>query len=136
MKSKSLLAILLAVFALILVIIGSVYDLIQFMITRAYCDFFSVELNPETENINVEPNNGRLIKVSVQNTGYEDEYETSVKGPDWVKMRPDKIRLKPDSTEDLFVYLGPSEKTQGVFDVEVSVDSYCVHEEKTIKVQV
>ena len=136
MKTRSFLAVLLVFLALVLVIAGAVYDLVHYMITRAYCDFFSVTLNPEVENINVEPNKGRLVKVTVQNTGYEDEYETTLQGPEWVKMRPEKIRLKPDGTEELFVYLGPSENVEGSFDVQVSVDSYCIHEEKMIKVQI
>ena len=139
MKIKSILAFLLTVLALVLIVSTGVWVFARYYVKfsrKDYCTHFSVELEPEVDEVRLEVGKGKLVKVNITNMGFEDEFKIRVKGPEWVVVKPEKIRLESGESDDIFVYLSPSLGVEGKYDVVISANSYCGSEEGVIEVEV
>ncbi len=138
MKLKSLLAFLLTIFALILIFSTIVWVSLRYIrfSKKDYCTHFSVDLKPEESEVILEVGKGKLVKVNIKNMGFEDEFKIKTEGPDWVVVKPEKIRLESGESNDIFIYLSPGFGTEGKYDVVISASSYCGFEEETIEVKV
>jgi len=87
------------------------------------CDGYFVEIKLESSNASLEAGKGKLIKGIIMNKGYEDEIKLYAKGPSWIVVKPEKIRLELNKTEEIFVYASPIYK--GEFVSKILAESYC-----------
>ena len=128
-KVRSLIAFFLTLTALIIIISifgWLLYNRIRRLAVKPeYCDEFLVELTPETYLIDAQVGRGKLLKVKIINHGFEDEFSISVDGPDWVALRPTKVRLNQGSIEEIFVYISPGIGSSGDYIATVRAKSYC-----------
>ncbi|MHA1860415.1 MAG: COG1470 family protein [Candidatus Asgardarchaeia archaeon] len=138
MGFKEALAFILTLVALLLTLYGCVLISVRYIrVARAdYCSHFSINLEPEVREVELEPGRGKLVKVKLTNIGFEDEFSTGAKGPRWVVVKPEKIRLDSGESEDIFVYMSPGFGVQGEFNVRVFAHSYCGYKEVSIRVGV
>lgn len=135
-QPRSITAFLLTVLALFLVSSFISLQVIGISAAKAFCSNFGLEINLEKENVSLVPGEGELVKGDIANTGFDNEYQLSTKGPEWVAVRPQIVRLETSETSDVFVYMSPDFGARGVFDVVFVVDGTCVNQEKTIKAEV
>ena len=140
MKTNSMLAFILTLVALVMVVglFGWMIYRILPGITRRpeYCEHFSVDLIPETYSSILEIGQGKLIKVSITNNGFEDEFRIGIEGPKWVATRPFKMKLEQGQSEDIFVYISPTVGSEGNYTLTIFAESYCGYVETDIKVRV
>jgi len=140
MKTNSMLAFIFTLVALVMVVglFGWMIYRILPRITRRpeYCEYFSVDLTPETYSSILEIGQGKLIKVNITNNGFEDDFRIGLKGPNWVATRPFKMKLEQAQSEDIFVYISPTVGSEGNYTLTVFVKSYCGYVETDIKVRV
>ena len=101
-----------------------------------YCEHFSVDLTPESYSSILEIGQGKLIKVTIINNGFEDEFRIGVEGPKWVATRPFKMKLEQGQSQDIFVYISPTVGSEGNYTLTVFAKSYCGYVETDIKVRV
>lgn len=90
----------------------------------------------EVETVSLVTGRGELIRGSLVNTGFENEYQLSIEGPKWVVVRPQAVRLETNGTGDIFVYMSPEFGVKGMFDATLVADGTCVVLEKVIRAEV
>ncbi len=136
MKTKTIFAYIFTTSALIIALIALVVALKEIIFIELFCKNFSSQFIVETDEINAEIGKGKLVKSELKNHGFEDEYEISVRGPNWVIIRPDKIRLDANQTGDIFTYVSPPKGASGDFLISIVAKSYCQNKEENILVHV
>ncbi len=102
---------------------------IQKIIFRG-CEGYLVELKLEKNEITTNIGEGKLIKGFLANKGHEDELSAYIKGPSWVIVRPEKIRVSGNDTKEIFVYISPNSK--GDFVAKIVLESFCQKYEDNI----
>jgi len=141
MRKNSLVAFILTLLALVMIIglVGFIgYRNLSEYLSREpeYCEQFSVDLKPESYSAELEVGKGKLIKVTITNNGFEDEFTIGVEGPKWVANRPVEVRLDQGESEEIFVYMSPDVGSEGDYTLIIFVESYCGREETEIRVKV
>lgn len=131
-KLTSLLAFLLTLISLVLVMSVVGIETKAIVVVESFCKKYSVSMEPEATEVDLEVGKGKLVKIKLTNTGSEDEFEISSKGPKWVVTKPESIRLETNKADDIFVYLSPEFGVTGDFVIDVLVDSFCVHEKESL----
>ena len=133
---RSLMAFFLTMFALILVSSFVSLQVLNISYANSFCNNFSVVFNLPTVDLILEHGKGKLIKGNITNTGFDNEFVVSSKGPDWIVIRPKLLHLESNEMNNVFVYLSPEFGTKGRFDAKLIIDGACVHIERTIKTNV
>ncbi len=133
---KSQISLLLSLIALFVLSSFISLQLINISTASSVCSNFSADLKIENDEISLKAGEGKLIKGNITNTGFENEFVFSLKGPKWVVVRPQTLELSTDEVKELFVYVSPGFGVKGNFDIKLLADAPCVHLEKTIKANV
>lgn len=138
MRLNELFALLFTLMALLLVVVGASWFLFNeyYPERRMDCGYFSVNMEAETNDLQLEKGKGRLIKIRMTNVGVEDEFKVTIKDPKWSMVKPKKIRIGQGESTDLFVYVSPTFDADGDHDVVVNLKSHCVDEDFLLKVNV
>ena len=136
MRTNEFFAFLLTFLALVLIFVGAIYTILNLKPRGLDCGYFSVQVEPEFNNLEIEQGRGHLVKVKITNVGVEDEYRLSIKDPNWSLVKPRKMRLAQDGTGEMFVYISPTFDAQGEYDVTLNVKSPCINEDFKIRVNV
>lgn len=131
-KITSFFAFLLTSLSLVLAVLVVAIQSKVIIISESFCKKYSVMLEPETDEVDLEVGKGKLVKTRITNTGMEDEYKISAKAPNWIMVKPETLRLNTNETDYLFVYLSPDYGVSGDFTARIYVDSFCVHEDVKI----
>jgi len=135
MKNKSFLAFLFTLFALLIVMGGGIYSVYTRLDTD--CDGYSFDVELEKDNLNLEPCQGELVKLMIENTGKEDDiYRILLKGPTWVMVKPAAIKVDAGEKEEVSIYVSPPIDVKGQFKITVEIESECSTEDKIISVKV
>ena len=135
MKSKSFLAFLFTLFALLIVMGGGIYSIYNGLGTD--CDGYSFDVELEKDNLNLEPCQGELVKLLIENTGANDDiYKISLEGPKWAMVKPDVIKVDARETEEVSIYISPPIDVKGQFKITIEIESECSTEDKAISVKV
>ncbi|MCX8179134.1 MAG: hypothetical protein N3E38_00110 [Candidatus Aenigmarchaeota archaeon] len=92
------------------------------------------ELILEYDEIYTEVGRGKLVKGYLSNKGIEDEFRLSVDGIKWGVIKPEKMRLNENETEEIFVYISPIKS--GKFDAKIKAESYCQKHQESIVIHV
>lgn len=135
MKMKSFLAFLFTLFALLLVLSGAIYSLYERRST-GYCNDYSVELELETDELELTPCEGELVRLLIKNTGSDAIYKISLDGPNWAMVKPDEIKIKSDEIKETSIYMSPPINVKGEFEITVKIRSDCLVKEETLSVKV
>jgi len=141
MKTNSLLAFIFTVISLVMIIgllgyLGYSYTGKLILREPEYCEHFSVVLGPEMDFVDLEVGKGKLIKVSITNKGFEDEFKIGFEGPRWIATRPLRVRLKQRESDEIFVYMSPDIGSEGNYTLTVFAQSYCGTEKDEILIEV
>ncbi|MEM5777112.1 MAG: hypothetical protein QXJ06_01545 [Candidatus Aenigmatarchaeota archaeon] len=92
---------------------------LRFLVEKCY----GVDLQPETNNIQIQLGNGKLLKAKIVNTGTkEDSYKIS-SNINWVSIRPQNITLKGLGSDEIFIYYSPEYGMKGKFDTQIKAES-------------
>lgn len=102
------------------------------MLRELFCDNFSSAIEMEIDELNVSVGKGKLVKGQLINYGIEDEYKISTKGPDWVVVKPDKLRLEKNQTGEIFTYISPPLGISDDFLISIITRSFCQEKEENI----
>ncbi|MCD6226650.1 MAG: hypothetical protein J7J93_02560 [Candidatus Aenigmarchaeota archaeon] len=135
MKIQSFLAFLFTLFALLL-LIGSVGYYFWNIPKPARCVYHTLDLKLETDHLEMQQCKGKLVKLYIKNGNSEDEYKISIDGPKWIIARPKKIRLEPNETGEIAIYVSPPLGTEGEFTSIITVKSWCVEDHTKLWVKV
>ncbi|MEM5801546.1 MAG: hypothetical protein QW474_01875 [Candidatus Aenigmatarchaeota archaeon] len=122
----------LAIYVALLLTFVSLVLIIEKIIFRN-CDGYFAVISLENNKVSTEIGQGKLIKGFIINKGFEDELKINVKGPEWVIVKPNRIRLYANQTEELFVYISPNLK--GNFTAKIQAESFCQKHEETLFIQ-
>jgi len=139
MKFRSFFAFLLTLIAIVVVVYGFTMRFSGGFIPerKEPCEGYSVFLFPDEDKIDTEVGKGKLTRLRVINAGsFGDKYEVFLTGPEWAVIKPDSFSLKSEESKSIFLYISPGIGTEGKYEIEVTVNSKCVTESKTIEVGV
>jgi len=135
MKVQSFLAFLFTLFALLLLLGGTAWYFWNIPKPER-CVYHTLDLELETDHLEMEQCKGKLVKLSIINGDSEDEYKISIDGPEWIIARPKKIRLGPNETEEVSIYVSPPLEIEGEFTSIIKVKSWCAEENIELVVNV
>ncbi|MEM5799469.1 MAG: hypothetical protein QXZ43_02280 [Candidatus Aenigmatarchaeota archaeon] len=92
---------------------------LRFLVEKCY----GVDLQPETNSLQIQQGNGKLLKAKIINTGTkEDRYKIS-SNINWVSIRPENITLKGSGSDEIFIYYSPEYGMKGKFDTQIKAES-------------
>jgi uncharacterized membrane protein len=105
---------------------------IRFIIERCY----GVDLQPEQNEIQIKTGTGKLLKAKVVNIGMkEDSFNISADIP-WVSIRPQRLTLGGNQTDDVFAYYSPEFGASGTYETSLKAESEKSKDEEMIKITV
>jgi len=138
MNSKSFLAFLLTLIAIITVVAGFAIKFHgMFYYKPEDCEGYSLILFADENKVDTVVGKGKLIFLRVVNAGdFGDKYQVSLFGPEWAVVKPDSFTLRSEEVKTLFVYISPDVGTEGRYDLDVTVSSDCVSGTERIEVGV
>ncbi|MEM5777650.1 MAG: hypothetical protein QXJ06_04365 [Candidatus Aenigmatarchaeota archaeon] len=122
----------LAIYVALLLTFVSLVLLVERIFFRDCSGYFAI-ISLEKNEVSTEIGQGKLVKGFIINKGFEDELKISVKGPDWVIAKPNRIRLYENQTEEVFVYVSPNVK--GNFTAKIKAESFCQKHEENLFIQ-
>jgi len=135
-RIETTLAYILTTLALLISILSLILLLRDNLIKESFCKNFFLSLKIEENEINAEINKGKLVKAKAINYGFDDEYKIYSDGPQWVVVKPEKIKLESNQTGEIFVYLSPPPKSKGDYLFRLFLESFCQKKEDTILIHV
>ena len=135
MKVQSFLAFLFTLFALLLLLGGTIWYFWNIP-KQERCIYHTLDLELEIDHLEMEQCKGKLVKLFIINGNSEDEYKISIDGPKWIIARPKKIRLSPNETGEIAIYVSPPLETEGEFTSIITVKSLCTEEHIELIVKV
>lgn len=135
-KTKTMFAYILTFSALFIALIAFTFTLRELIFKESFCSNFSSQMKIEKDEINVEVGKGKLVKSELINYGFEDEYKISVKGVEWVVVKPNKLRLENNQTGEIFTYVSPPSEVSGDFLLSIIAESFCQKKEENLLVHV
>ncbi|MCX8179136.1 MAG: hypothetical protein N3E38_00120 [Candidatus Aenigmarchaeota archaeon] len=92
---------------------------LRFFVDKCY----GVDLQLETNKIDIEIGTGKMIKAKLLNTGSKDDVYKISSDIEWVSIRPQNVSLKSLQSEDVFIYYSPLYGMKGRFDTQIKTES-------------
>jgi len=105
---------------------------IRFNIENCY----GVDLQPETNTLEILVGTGKLLKAKISNTGIRQDTYTISSDINWVSIRPKTITLNGNETEDVFVYYSPEFGSIGEYKTKLIAESSKTRDEEEILIKV
>lgn len=105
---------------------------IRFIIEKCY----GVDLQPEQNELQIKIGTGKLLRAKLVNTGTrEDSFNISA-DISWVSIRPQKVTLGSNQTDDVFAYYSPEFGASGIYETSLIAESEKSRDEEKIKITV
>ncbi len=92
---------------------------IRFLVDQCY----GIDLQPETNKIDIQLGSGKMLKAKITNTGSKDDVYKISSDINWVSIRPENISLKGKQTDEVFVYYSPQYGMKGKFETQLKAES-------------
>ncbi|MBI4020603.1 MAG: hypothetical protein HY367_04680 [Candidatus Aenigmarchaeota archaeon] len=99
---------------------------------------YSAAITAQSSNVNLDVGEASTFMISLKNTGEsEDTFSISLRGPQWVFISPERLRLDPGEEGEIFVYVTPPEGVaEGRYEAEVRAESGNFLSSKTLKINI
>jgi uncharacterized cupredoxin-like copper-binding protein len=105
---------------------------ITFTIEKCY----GVELTLEENNITIESGKGKLVKGNVKNTGTISDTFDVISDAIWSVIRPNKVTLDSNQTQDIYAYFSPEYGMTGVQTVSITAKSVKSQDTKELTIDI
>lgn len=110
----------------------SLQGIIRFNVEKCY----GVDLQPEKNELDIKVGSGKLLKAKLINTGVKQDTFTISSDINWVSIRPLRLTLTGNGSDDIFIYYSPEFGALGKYETKLKAESEKVSDEETIVVNV
>jgi len=106
--------------------------LVEFIVEKC----FGVDLKLDVDDMTIKSGTGKLTKPSVKNVGTRPNTFDIEASATWVAIRPDKLTLSPNESQNIFVYYSPEYGSSGEYDIQLTAKAENAVDEEIIRVNV
>ncbi|MEM5793262.1 MAG: hypothetical protein QXY45_02795 [Candidatus Aenigmatarchaeota archaeon] len=106
--------------------------LVRFVTEKCY----GVDIDLDEDEITIKSGTGKLTKPVVKNIGTRTSAFDIKSSVIWVAIRPERIVLEPNQSENIFVYYSPEYGSSGEYNVRLFVESENSSDYADVKVKV
>jgi len=106
--------------------------LVEFIVEKC----FGVDLELDVDEITIKSGTGKLTKPSVKNVGVRPNTFDVEASATWVAVRPGRLTLSPNESQNIFVYYSPEYGSSGEYDVQLTAKAENAVDEEIIRVNV
>lgn len=110
----------------------SMQGTIRFNIEKCY----GVDIQPEENKLEIKSGSGKLLKAKLINTGIMQDTYTISSDVGWVSIRPLKVTLIGNGSDDIFIYYSPEFGALGKYETKLKAESERASDEETITINV
>jgi len=105
---------------------------VNFIVERCY----GVDLILDIEKLFLSPGIGKLTKPLVKNIGAKFDVFDIYSDTPWVSVKPSKLELESNQSENIYVYYSPMYGSEGPFEVGLIVESNNSIDEETVLAEI